>query len=56
MPKAACSPSYVDYRPKTNAAILWDTGHTKGRLCIGGIGQGKATKNLDVVDMLMVQE
>jgi hypothetical protein len=26
-----------DYRPKTNAAILWDTGHTKRRLCKGGI-------------------
>jgi hypothetical protein len=24
----------VDYRPKTNAAILWDTGHTKGKLCM----------------------
>jgi hypothetical protein len=36
-PKAACSPSYVDCRTKTNAAILWDTGHTKGRLCKGRI-------------------
>jgi hypothetical protein len=26
--KMACSPSYVDYRPKTNAAILLDMGHT----------------------------
>jgi hypothetical protein len=25
--KAACSPSYADCRPKTNAAILWDTDH-----------------------------
>jgi hypothetical protein len=24
----AGSPSYVDYRPKTNAAILLDTSHT----------------------------
>jgi hypothetical protein len=40
-PKAACSPSYTDYRPKTNAVILWDRGHTKERLCKGGIGQGK---------------
>jgi hypothetical protein len=45
-PKAACSPSYADCRPKTNAAILWGTGHTKGRLCKGGMGQGKETKNL----------
>jgi hypothetical protein len=27
-PKIACSPSYVNYRPKTNAAILLDLGHT----------------------------
>jgi hypothetical protein len=25
-PKIACSPSYVDYRPKTNAVILLDKG------------------------------
>jgi hypothetical protein len=31
-PEATGSPSYVVCRPKTNAAILWDTGHTKGRL------------------------
>jgi hypothetical protein len=27
-PKIACSPSYVDYRPKTRAIILLDVGHT----------------------------
>jgi hypothetical protein len=27
-PKIACSPSYVDYRTKTNAVILLDMGHT----------------------------
>jgi hypothetical protein len=43
-PKAACSPSYADFRPKTNAAMLWDRGHTKGRLCKGGIGQGRKLK------------
>jgi hypothetical protein len=26
--KIACSPSYEDYRPKTNAVILLDMGHT----------------------------
>jgi hypothetical protein len=26
-PKIACSPSYVDYRPKTNAVLLLDMGH-----------------------------
>jgi hypothetical protein len=55
-PKAACSPSYADCRPKANAAILRDMGHTKGRLCKGGSGQGKETKNLNEVDVLTVQE
>jgi hypothetical protein len=27
-PKLASSPSYEDYRPKTNAVILLDMGHT----------------------------
>jgi hypothetical protein len=27
-PKISCFPSYVDYRPKTNAVILLDMGHT----------------------------
>jgi hypothetical protein len=27
-PKIACSPSYAVYRPKTNAVILLDMGHT----------------------------
>jgi hypothetical protein len=30
----------TDYRPKPNEAILWDTGHTKERPHMGGIGQG----------------
>jgi hypothetical protein len=30
-PKITCSFSYVDYRPKTNAVILLDMGHTNGR-------------------------
>jgi hypothetical protein len=29
-PKAACSPSNADYRPKTNAAILWTWVTLKG--------------------------
>jgi hypothetical protein len=29
---------------------------TKGRLHMGGIGQGKETKNLNVVDAVTVQE
>jgi hypothetical protein len=55
-PKTTCCPSHVDYRPKTNASILRDTGHTKGRLCTGGIGQGKETKHLNEVNVLIVQE
>jgi hypothetical protein len=39
--------SYTDYRPKTNAAISWDIGHTKGRTHTGGIGKGKENKNLN---------
>jgi hypothetical protein len=27
-PKIICSSSYADYRPKTNAVILLDMGHT----------------------------
>jgi hypothetical protein len=27
-PKIVCSPSYADYRLKTNAVILLDMGHT----------------------------
>jgi hypothetical protein len=53
-PKDTCSPSYADYRLKTNAEILWDMGHTKGRLLTEGIGQGKETKILNVVDVLTV--
>jgi hypothetical protein len=32
-PKIACSPSYADYRPKTNAVILLDTSHTLREDC-----------------------
>jgi hypothetical protein len=47
--KIPCSPSFVDYRPKTNAAILLDMGHTKEKPYTGGIGQGKEKiKNLNV--------
>jgi hypothetical protein len=53
-PKITCSPLYVDYRPKPNAAILLDMGHTKPRPHIGGIREGKETKNLNVVDVLFV--
>jgi hypothetical protein len=44
------------YRPKTNAVILLGMGHTKGRTCMGRIGKGKETQNLNVVDVLIVEE
>jgi hypothetical protein len=56
-PKLACSPSYVDYRSKTNAVILLDMGHT-----LGGEhtweeeGKRKENENLNVVDVLTVEE
>jgi hypothetical protein len=39
----SCSPSYVDYRHKTNAVILLDMGHTLRGEYMGGIGKGKET-------------
>jgi hypothetical protein len=43
-PKIICSPSYVDFRPKTNAVILLDMGpNNMGRMHTGGIGKGKET-------------
>jgi hypothetical protein len=45
----------VDYRPKTNVTILLDIGYTKERPHVGGMGgirQGKETKNLNVVYVL----
>jgi hypothetical protein len=38
-----CSPSYSDYRPKTNAVILLDMGHTLRGVHIR-VGQGKGRK------------
>jgi hypothetical protein len=55
-PKVACFLSYVEYKSNTNTSILWDTGHTKGRPHLKGIGQGKETKNLNVFYVLTVQE
>jgi hypothetical protein len=46
----------MDYRNETNVAVLWYGYHTKGRQCMGGIGQEKETKNLAVGDVLTVEE
>jgi hypothetical protein len=54
--KATYSSSHADYKTKINAAILWDMGHIKGRLCKGRIEQGKETKNFNVVDVHTIQE
>jgi hypothetical protein len=44
-PKIGCSPSYVDYRPKTNAVILLDLGHTlKGECESEEYGNGRKPK------------
>jgi hypothetical protein len=51
-PKISCSSSYADYRPKTNAIILRDTGQLR-ESCTW---ERQETKNLNVVDMLSVQE
>jgi hypothetical protein len=40
-PKIICSPSFADYRPKINAVILLDMGHTRGRTHMGGIWKAK---------------
>jgi hypothetical protein len=41
--KIACSPSYADCTPKTNAVILLDMGHTLRGKCTRGIETGKET-------------
>jgi hypothetical protein len=42
-----CSPSYVDFSPKTNAVILLDMGQSqpKGRTHTGGIGKCRKSKS-----------
>jgi hypothetical protein len=53
--RIACTPSYANYRPKTNAVILLDTGHTRrGEHTQEGQENRKKTKNLNVVDVLTV--
>jgi hypothetical protein len=37
--KAVCFLSYVEYRPNTNTAILWKTGHAKGKSHMRGGGK-----------------
>jgi hypothetical protein len=45
MPKITYSTSYADYRPKTNAVILLDMGHTlRGDWEQEGWGKGRKPK------------
>jgi hypothetical protein len=44
----------VDSISKTNAVILLDMGHTKGRTCTGRVGEGREAKTPNVVDVLSV--
>jgi hypothetical protein len=37
-PKTRYSLSYVEYKPNTNAAIVWNTVHTKGKSHMGQVG------------------
>jgi hypothetical protein len=41
--KDACSPSCAFYRPKTNAAILWNS--LRGGHAREGLGKGRKLKN-----------
>jgi hypothetical protein len=42
--KIVYSPSYVDFKSQTNAAMLLDLGHIKGRAHTGGMGIGGKPK------------
>jgi hypothetical protein len=56
-PKIACSPSYVDFRPKKKCSnIIGHDSHATGRTCTGGIGKGKETQNLKVFDVPTAEE
>jgi hypothetical protein len=45
MPKIICPPLYVDCRPRTNAVILLNMGHTlKGDHAWEESGQGRKSK------------
>jgi hypothetical protein len=44
-PKVSCSPSYADYRPKTNAIILSGMSHTlRGDYTWEGLRRGRKPK------------
>jgi hypothetical protein len=48
-PKIVCSPSYVDFRSRANAAMWLDLDHmTRGRAHTGDIGIGRNSKHESV--------
>jgi hypothetical protein len=47
---------YMDYRTNANTAILWKTGHTKGKSHIRGVRKKKETKMMIMVDVFSIQE
>jgi hypothetical protein len=52
-PKFVFLPHMQIIDPKTAVILLFQN---KGRMCTRGIGKGKETKNLNVVDVLTVEE
>jgi hypothetical protein len=46
----------VEFKPNTNAAESWNIGHIKERSHMGGVGQKKETKKLNMGDILSIQE
>jgi hypothetical protein len=55
-PKIICSPSYADFRSKTNAVILLDMGHTLRGMYIQEEQGKQETQNLKGFDVHTVEE
>jgi hypothetical protein len=46
----------VEYISNSNAAKLWNSGHTKGWSCTGEVEQKKKIKNLNMGGILSIWE
>jgi hypothetical protein len=55
-PKTIRSPSYADFRPKTNAVILLDMGPMLGGNSYRRNRERQLTQNLKVFDVTSVEE
>jgi hypothetical protein len=55
-PKIICSPSYVDFRSRVNAAMLLDLVHMLRESTYWRYGDRKETQNLKVFDVLSAEE